>query len=281
MNCQTAREQLGAYADGELPPELAAEIEEHARGCEACADELRALREMMEPFAAAAAMKAPPELWPLIEQRLDAALPVHAARRPAFRRRPVMIAASLAMVIGGGLVAGLWLRSGANMARAEDLNFDLLLDGLADDVDGAFARFLEFHQAEPIAPQTAFATSLGLRFALPSKLPGDFRLEQAYRFRLGTQVGIAASYRRGSEPLLVFFHRPANGAHHGIRTEISCLIDGQEVHAVEVGPWRLAHFTDPTTCHCVLSTLNVEKELPAVFAVIAPDFKAGPRMRGH
>lgn len=193
----------------------------------------------------------------------------------------MMAAASIAIVIGGGVLAGLWFASGTDVAKADEINFALLLDGLAADVDGAFAKFLEFHRAEPIAAEAASAAAPGLRFALPRELPGGFQLQQAYRFQLGTEVGLAASYHRGREPMLVFFHRPTNKEHHGIRTETSCVVEGHEVHTVEVGPWRLAHFTDPTTCHCVLSTLNLETELPAVFAAVAPDFKTAQHRRGH
>jgi hypothetical protein len=59
------------------------------------------------------------------------------------------------------------------------------------------------------------------------------------------------------------------------------MVEGREVRSVEVKPWRLVHFTDPTTCHCVLSTLDVEKELPAVFAAIAPGFKTGEGRHSH
>ena len=282
MNCEAAREQLGAYADGELPPEHAAEIEQHLRECAACGDELRELRDMIGRFAGTAVVKAPPELWSLVEQRLDGAAPSREPHRLTFwSRRLIMAAASIAILVGGGVLAGLWFASGPDVAKADEVNFALLLDGLAADVDGAFARFLEFHRAQPIAAETAVAAAPGLRFALPSELPGGFRLRQAYRFQLGTGVGLAASYQRGREPMLVFFHRPTNREHYGIRTEMSCVVEGHEVHTVEVGPWRLAHFTDPTTCHCVLSTLNVETELPAVFAAVAPEFKTAEHRRGR
>jgi hypothetical protein len=196
-------------------------------------------------------------------------------------RRPVMAAASIAILIGAGALVGLWLRSGAQVAKAGEVNFAVLLDGLSIDVDASFAKFLRYHQAEPITAEAAEAAAPDLRLAVPPELPGGFRLKQTYRFRLGKHVGIAASYKRGDEPLIVFFHRPTNKEHFGIRTQMSCQIEGREVHSVEVGPWRLVHFTDPTTCHCVLSRLDTEKELPAVFAAIAPGFQAGRGAGGH
>jgi hypothetical protein len=282
MNCETARQQLGAYADGELPPERAADIQRHAEGGPACAAEVRELNEIIGQLADTPAPQVPSELWSMIESRLDGTPSHRTIRGPAsWLRRPVMAAASIAILIGAGVFLASWLGSGTPVARADDINFAVLLDGLATDVDSAFGRFLQYHQAEPIAARAARAAAPELRFAVPAELPGGFRLQQAYRFRLGTQTGIAARYTHERQPLIVFFHRPTNKEHFGIRTEMSCLVEGREVHSVEVGPWRLAHFTDPTTCHCVLSTLDVEKELPAVFAAIAPGFKAGGNGGGH
>jgi hypothetical protein len=280
MNCETAREQLGAYADGELSAEQSAEVERHTRICPACTDELRELHEVIGQLAGASRPQPPPQLWSLIEQRLE-----KASSRPEthtlWARRPLMAAASIAILVGAGVLTGVWLRSGAQVAKADEVNFALLLDGLATDVDSSFARFLQYHQAEPIAAQTARAAAPGLRFDVPQTLPEGFRLQQVYRFPLGTQVGIAACYKRGSEPLIVFFHRPTNKEHFGIRTEMSCQVEGRELHTVEVGAWRLVHYTDPTTCHCVLSRLDLEKELPAVFTAIAPGFQAGNTAGAH
>jgi hypothetical protein len=35
------------------------------------------------------------------------------------------------------------------------------------------------------------------------------------------------------------------------------------------------HFMDETTCHCVLTTLGNDSELPEIVRVIAPDVKPG------
>ncbi len=282
INCQAAREQLGAYADGEISSGNAAEIEQHVRQCPTCTHELAGLRQMIDRFADATAVKVPPELWSSIERRLDEVPPNGQIARPVLRRRWLFAAAAgMAAVIGGGLLAGIWLRSGADTAMADEVNFELLLDELAVDVDSAFGKFVRFHQAEPIVPEAALTVAADLRFAVPRELPRGFQLEKVYRFALGAGTGIAASYRSGREPMLVFFHRPTHGEHLGMRAEVDCIVEGQQVHSVEVGPWRLVHFTDPTTCHCVLSKLDVEKDLPAVFAAIAPDFKTGQGRRGH
>jgi hypothetical protein len=282
MNCDTVREQLGAYADGELAAELAAQVERHTRECPACAAEIGELREMIGQLAGAAAVKAPPQLWSMIEQHLDKTPSSRPTRNPLWwSRRPIAAAASIAVLIGAAALLGSWLISGPDVAKADEVNFALLLDGLATNVDSSLTRFLQYHKAEPISAESAHAAAPDLRFAIPADLPHNFRLQQTYRFQLGTRTGLVACYKRGQEPLIVFLHQPTNKERFGVRSEMSCLVEGREVHSVEAGPWRLVHFTDPTTCHCVLSTLDTEKELPAVFAAIAPEFKTSSGRHGH
>jgi hypothetical protein len=165
---------------------------------------------------------------------------------------------------------GAWLHS--RTAIAADIDFAMLLDGLATDVDDAVLTFLRHHHAEPIAAEAARDAAPQLRFAVPPDLAGGFRLEEVYAFPLGREKGIAARYRRERLPLVVFFHRPATRDHLGVHSETPCYVEGRRGESVEVGPWRLVHFTDPTTCHCVLSTLDLKSELPKVMAAIAPDF---------
>ena len=56
--------RLGAYHDGELTPDEAARVEAHVRDCPACAEELRALRQISGLFAAGAGLDVP-ELRPM------------------------------------------------------------------------------------------------------------------------------------------------------------------------------------------------------------------------
>jgi len=83
---------------------------------------------------------------------------------------------------------------------------------------------------------------------------------------------VAAIYRRGNEPLVVLFHPPVDLTNLGVHRQSHCVVGGRFGHKVEVGPWRLIHFTDPTTCHCLLSRLDAGPELLEVMAAIAPSF---------
>jgi len=71
MNCDVARELLGAFVDGEASPDTVREIEAHLAACPACAREMAAIRNLaarLSPKGPAPA--APPQLWSAIERRL-------------------------------------------------------------------------------------------------------------------------------------------------------------------------------------------------------------------
>jgi hypothetical protein len=57
-----------------------------------------------------------------------------------------------------------------------------------------------------------------------------------------------------------------------VHRESQCHVAGRGGQCVEIGPWQLIHFTDATTCHCLLSRLTNPDELHAVLAAVSPDF---------
>ncbi len=166
----------------------------------------------------------------------------------------------------------LWTNLGAPQARATVIDYSLLLDGLTDNVDAALDRFLTHYGAVDLPPTRASVEAPRLRFRLPEELPGGYRLDRAWRLDLEGSAGIAARYRRDDEPLVVFFHAPTDQTRTGVHTESHCQVAGREGQCVTVGPWRLLHFTDPTTCHCLLSRIDSPELQRDIFAALAPDF---------
>lgn len=276
MNCQSACEKLGAYLDGALTAKQNAELEGHIRTCRTCAAELEQLRTLVERLSEPGkepSLEAPPQLWSAIEQRLDTPLP-HSPQKRVLHvfRRPLALAASLALFIGIAAFMGFWLSSGVQTAQATVIDYSVLLDGLTTDVDAAVQRFFDYYKAEPIEAAKASAAAPALSFAIPPELPGGYRLEKTYRLKFDNTPGVAARYRRGREPLMVFFHTPVARTEFGVHRESQCHVAGREGQRVEVGLWRLIHFTDPTTCHCLLSKLDKESEIFAIMQSIAPEF---------
>ena len=90
------REELSAYADGELDRESARRVEEHLRGCTECVRELALIRLMGGAMRSLGATPPPPGVWEGVERRIA---------------RPVgwlLFVAGLVLWVGLALVA--WFR---------------------------------------------------------------------------------------------------------------------------------------------------------------------------
>jgi hypothetical protein len=273
MVCSSTRDKLGAYVDGELAAGEAEAVRAHLRACPACATELARLKMLLGQLAAADVpadrVQPPADLWARIEGRLARSTGQRALTR--YWRRPLTAAASLAVLLGLTTLTAVWVNQSAQPAAAAVVDYSLLLDGVAADVDGAVERFFQHYHAAALDAGTVAAVVPRLSFSLPDELPGGFKREGVYRLRFGKVDGVAARYRRGNEPLVVFFHPPLDKTQMGVHRQSCCHVAGREGQRVEVGPWQLVHFTDPSTCHCLLSKLD-EAGQSAVFAAVAPSF---------
>ncbi len=280
MICENVTEQLGLYVDGELSPAALGDVEAHLATCSSCQTELKELRDMAAGFAGPADVPVPEALWASIEERLDAELhdppavsALHqktpTARPMWYRRGPVALAAVLALAIGLGMYGLVWTQPSAAAAHVD---YSVLLDALPLDAQKAFRKFLEFYDAREGSPAEARRYAPDLDFAVPETLPGGFHLESVYLLRFGDLPGVAAGYERDGEFLGAVFHRPIHKENFGPHKNYPCMVGRHEGHKVSVGEWKLVHLMDPTTCHCVLSRLDEEKELPAVMAAVAPNF---------
>ncbi|GMU20794.1 MAG: hypothetical protein AMXMBFR13_08900 [Phycisphaerae bacterium] len=277
MNCENIKDRLGAYLDGELAPHDMAAVEDHVASCASCETALTGLRRLIDQLAAADDLEtaqAPADAWDQIDQRLTEPLKPALSRGPwAWRlaRKPLAAAASLALLVGIATSVSVWLNSTAQTAQAAAVDYSVLLDGLGTDVNAAVQKFLRHYHARPLTAESVRSAAPNLGFRLPAELPGEFRRGQIYSLDFGGIRGVAAEYRRGDEPLFVFFHPPVDQTRLGVHSESHCHVAGREGHRVEVGPWRLVHFTDPTTCHCLLSRLD-EPDLTAVLQSVALRF---------
>lgn len=280
MNCQTVRESLGAYLDGELPSQARTVVGDHLAGCSNCTAELESLQSLAIALDDPTAPRAPDRLWSDIEHKLDRAEERLAVRpNRNFVARRFAIAAGILLAVGIGTGWLLWDGNGASSAKASTVDFSVLLDSISLDATGAFEKFLGKYHARPASSNEAKRTASQLDFEIPETLPSGFRLEQAYTLVFGDEAGAAARYSRNGEFLGVIFHRPVQREHFGTHKDYECVIGQHRGHAVAVGDWKLVHLTDPTTCHCVLSRLNEDRELPAVLTAVAP--RSGPASAAH
>mgnify|MGYP001577295286 FL=1 len=283
--CNDIHEHLGPYFDGELSPDQRAEIEAHLTGCPACASELEEIRLLADALAPSAPTQVPAELWSSLERRLDALDPPTADRRhagPRLLRFPprLRLATAAAIVLAAGLGL-LGLLSHEPTAAASDINFAVLLDELRFDAREAFAKFVAQYDSKRSTPSEARRYAPTLNFSTPDELPGGFRLQEVFTLRVGPHPGVAARYDRNGEFLGAVFHPPMCRERVGSHKNYPCIIGRHCGHKVQVGDWKLVHLTDPTTCHCVLSRLDEQRELPAVLTAVASRSSTEETTHGH
>lgn len=270
-NCARVKEHLGPYLDGEAAPDMCREVENHLTHCQACADELRALRSLAASIAEPMAVTVPPNLWQKIERRLEMPATIRRPFLDIFRSRArLALAASIALVVGLGLFTLPLVRDGGSQVEAATVDFGILLDGLQVDARDAFDRFLTAYDAREATPDDAKRYASKLNFDMPATLPGGFELKATFIMRFGDAPGAGARYDRDGEFLGVLFHPPVLREDFGTHKDHPCMVGNHRGHKVPLGEWSLVHLTDPSTCHCVLSRLNEATELPAVMAAVAP-----------
>ncbi len=271
MICDQVREQLGAHLDGELSPDDRASIIAHLAECDACRQDSNDLRHIASELASTGPVDVPNTLWTATQRRLGSNLA--AMRKPRGRwmhRRPFAAAAGFLLLVGLGTILFTWPDNGAGRAEAATINFGIILDTLPLDAEKAFRDFLELYNAERIPVTKAEEYAPRLNFALPDTLEGGFQRDSVYGLRFGKEVGIAVRYSREGEFLMAVFHPTIHIEDHGVHTDYPCMIGETCGHKVQVADWALVHVTDPTTCHCILSRLDEETELPAVLTALAP-----------
>ena len=269
MDCEIAQPQLGLYMDKAMTTGERAALEAHLANCQRCVQELAEMTETVSALVPQAVVPVPEQLWSSIEARLDQA-DRHRSHRLLGRifQRPPAMAASILFVIGAGVLATSWV-GGGSVASAAPVDFSVLLEALPRDAQKAFSKFLARYDAKRSSPAEAKRFAPDLSFDVPEVLPGGFERQNVYVLRFGDLAGVAVTYDRNGEFLGAVFHRPVHKENFGPHKDYPCVVGKHEGHKVSVGEWKLVHLMDPTTCHCVLSRLDEQSELPNVMAAVA------------
>ncbi|MFO0915893.1 MAG: anti-sigma factor [Pirellulales bacterium] len=86
MRCLQVKDRLSAYLDGELSPQLCAEVEAHLKDCQTCAEELSAFQDISFLATALVDCAAPASMWDELERQTRA---VSSAEADTSRQSPV------------------------------------------------------------------------------------------------------------------------------------------------------------------------------------------------
>lgn len=282
MCCIEINEQLGPYLDNELTDSGRTRVHNHVAACPSCRWALEELRKTIAEVVRTPAADVPETLWVTIEQRLyggrRSGLASSALRRFRVRFGPWAIAAGIVLGVGMALLG---LSALESPAHASTIDFGVLLDALPLDAPKAFRKFLVRYDATDTTPAAAKRNAPDLNFDTPSMLPGGFHLRSVYELRIGGMRGIAAAYERNGEFLGVVFHPPTRVEKFGTHQDTPCVIGAHCGQKIQIGEWKLVHLADETTCHCLLSRLDDQGEMPAVFDAIAPRLGSGVSGHGH
>src|SRR5690349_7682893 len=103
MTCDEADVLLHALIDGELDPARARDVEAHVAACQRCATELRQFREMRQAMAGANLRLAAPAA---LRSRIEAAIPVPAARAVQPSRRFLLQGFAFGTALSAAAAAG-------------------------------------------------------------------------------------------------------------------------------------------------------------------------------
>jgi anti-sigma factor RsiW len=107
-------ERLSELLDGDLGPDVAADVERHLTECSPCRERLTRLRALLDRAAALpSTIEPPPQLWPGLRRRLTAPASFMTGPRHWVRRWGLRAAAALLLVASSSALTVLALRSGS------------------------------------------------------------------------------------------------------------------------------------------------------------------------
>ena len=210
---------LGAYADGELPPETTSQIDAHLVGCVRCRRELAVHRAMRRRLGFEPPVAAPPALRDRIVAAI-AATPVPAQVTAPARSRfaglwhPMVLGPIVAVLVATGLGAALLVRQPAVPATLSPLTapagtIPLLQDALSDyrrvvagDLPGRARDLDAVRSAAPFPIEPLRVPSVRLLAAWTTELGQDPAVVLAYRWDDRIVLQYVVSEQR-------FFQHPA------------------------------------------------------------------------
>ncbi len=210
---------LGAYADGELPPETTSQIDAHLVGCIRCRRELAVHRAMRRRLGFEPPVAAPPALRERIVAAI-AATPVPAASadpspRPlAVLRRPLVFAPIVAIVLAGAIGASYAVRQAAGSVSLAPITTSVSAIPLLQDALGDYRRVVAGDL--PGRARDLDAVRSAVSFPIEPLRSPSVRLLAAWTTVLGQDPAVVLAYRWDDRIVLQyvvseqrFFQHPA------------------------------------------------------------------------
>jgi len=277
VNCDQVKTRLGEYLDGEGTDEQRRQLADHLARCADCAAELDQLRQLTQELRRPPQTPPPREaLWRAIAERLatpeapDIAKTTRRTRRLRFFHQPLATAASLLVTVGLGwlVLTAPW----ATPAGASQIDFRPVLEQADGDITAGIEALLARYGGRPVTATEA-ARAIHVRIHAPEALPDGLQLRNRYILHMGRHHQALAFWYTGPRGQLLLLQCPPHiRKHYGNRECVACNMGSRRGHVVRVGKLRLMHMNSEHICVCVVSTLDEQRELPAVIDAIQIDF---------
>lgn len=266
MNCAEVQQRLSAYHDGELSPDVAAEVAAHLADCSSCDAELTSFSKLSHMSRRLTDPPVPTQMWNELEVKLRgekgrAAIQgrIVPTRAPG---RLFVIAATILIAAGIGVVTyQAWFAGGGQDHSHEHLadNFADYLDAFENRPDDAQQILLVNYEGRPTTLLEASAV-LGYEPLVAKGLPAGCSLEKVYLLNMPccTCAQVVCRNEDGRS-IAIFEHDIDQPVWFGDRPTVNCLCHDVPTSVVQVGDKLAATWKDGPRYITIIGVSNLEE----------------------
>jgi anti-sigma factor RsiW len=264
VHCGSVQEQLSAFHDGELSPDVRAAVARHIEGCSECSRRLAELRELSRITAELPTPEIPPEVWQRIEQKLVAkgawqGLPLVSLIRR--RRAWVSLATAAIAIVAVSTATVVWFGQAEQGRQQVAVNFGRYLDEFERNPAAAQQLLLSKYEGRAVDLDEA-ARQVRHRPAVRETLPDGASLEALYLLKMPCCLCVQAVYRRDNgERLAIFEHVDDEPIWFGTRPAIHARCNGTPTSIVQVDGYLAASWRRDGRFLTVVGPKDVEQLL--------------------
>ena len=266
MNCSEVQQSLSAYHDGELSPDVTAEVAAHLTDCSPCAAELASFSKLSHMSRRLTDPPVPTHMW----EELEAKLRGEETRTAILRRilpnrtsgRLFAITATILIAAGIGVVTYQAWFAGAGHDHSHELladNFADYLDAFENRPDDAQQILLVNYEGRPTTLLEVSAV-LGYEPVVAKGLPAGCSLESVYLLNMPccTCAQVVCRNEHGRS-IAIFEHDFDQPVWFGDRPTVNCLCQDVPTSVVQVGDKLAATWKDGPRYITIIGVSNLEE----------------------
>jgi hypothetical protein len=266
VNCSEVQQRLSAYHDGELSPDVAAEVAAHLTVCSPCAAELASFSKLSHMSRRLTDPPVPTHMWEELEAKLRGEKTRTAMLRQILPTRTsgrlFAIAATILIAAGIGVVTyQAWFAGAGHDHSHEHLadNFADYLDAFENRPDDAQQILLVNYEGRPTTLLEASAV-LGYEPVAAKGLPAGCSLETVYLLNMPccTCAQVVCRNKEGRS-IVIFEHDFDQPVWFGDRPTVKSLCHDVPTSVVQVGDELAATWKDGPRYITIIGASNLEE----------------------